>query len=460
MALWLKVKAMKAIPVIIGAAFICPSLLFGQAPPVVLEVERQNAQEEADAERGDDGEPGDQSDDESQSDATKEARDEATKTLEAFFEEMKVVVDEPANSSKVMKELRAELKREYRELERRILDDSLFGPEQVTELMDRQRIIAQCYQDLQHRIHVEIPHRLSNMHQVIHQYFNNFKNRNPKLASDPRLAAKENEFSAFFGHGVFGYEIKSLAETTQELSGNDVPPEKVVATSLAHPQAQQGPIQELHHGLRSLLKFKWHEGNLVLDRDHWDVLFARMTVADVRREVDRQLERKGIIVSNTNGGYSPPNDSNGARLFKELTAKRVNNQRFRAHARSSFRDEKVMALLYGVDRFDLRIEELQGPRRWMRITEPERGLEFLLVGREFVHRFSPKPNGGLTVVEITNDEVLRFDAESFADLYRREPKFVEGRFFALLDHLGIIAPPGRFHPQVVARLFEIISRRP
>ena len=44
---------------------------------------------------------------------------------------------------------------------------------------------------------------------------------------------------------------------------------------------------------------------------------------------------------------------------------------------------------------------------------------------------------GLSVVELAPDDVLKFRAKSFADLYRQEPRFVEMRFFALLDHLGI-----------------------
>jgi hypothetical protein len=90
----------------------------------------------------------------------------------------------------------------------------------------------------------------------------------------------------------------------------------------------------------------------------------------------------------------------------------------------------------------------------LRIVDEKGALEILLVG-DMVHRFAQRSDGeGLTLVEIVDDEVLSHKAKSFADFYGQNPGFVEDRFFALLDHLGFIAPASRFDPQIVHRLLE------
>jgi hypothetical protein len=192
-------------------------------------------------------------------------------------------------------------------------------------------------------------------------------------------------------------------------------------------------------------------------------MFARMTVDGVHAKVDTMLQQKGAMLEEKRREHHPMHmaldATNVERLFHELRGAGGNSYSRSGSGqtvRMSFRKSSFETRMnLSPIRFELTIEELKSPGRLMRVVESEKGLDILLVG-DLVHRFSSRDDG-VTVIDVTHDDVLKFHAKSFADLYRQEPRFVEMRFFALLDHLGITLPASRFHPQIVSRLLEIIA---
>jgi hypothetical protein len=406
---------------------------------------------------------------------------EATEKIEAFFEDMEDVMAGPGEFARIVKELKSDLKKEYQENEQLLLDAHVRPPGDLSEAPeatqiktreDRQKVIAQCYVELTNRVSDNSDMQMDLLNKI-HERFRTFRQENPKLAADARIRKKEDELTQQAMQRRMGFPRttqQTLAETRRNLSANsDVamaidaldPIEPV--SSLAHPGEQQGPIQEQRGSLRAMLKLKWKGENLSIDREHWDVMFAGMTVAQVQSEVDSMLQQKGAELEDNrraHGGMHVAYDaSNVERLFQEFRGTGGGS-----HSRggsgetvqTSFRKGSIEARLkLSPSRFELTVEELQRPRRLMRVVESEKGLEILLVG-DLVHRFSAS-DGELSVVELSQEDVLKFQAESFADLYRQEPRFVEMRFFALLDHLGIIPPASRFHPRIVSRLLEIIA---
>lgn len=57
---------------------------------------------------------------------------------------------------------------------------------------------------------------------------------------------------------------------------------------------ESGAMQDIRHPLRRLLKLRWRKGSLVLDRDHWNDLFAGKTLNDVSADVRRDFKERGV----------------------------------------------------------------------------------------------------------------------------------------------------------------------
>lgn len=403
---------------------------------------------------------------------------EDQKILDAFFAEMDEVLHEPDRVRNVVKEIRKELKSEYRAKEGQLLD--LFDPnlavdaetEEVAKLRERLKVIVLHDIELTQRIAAD-PGRMGDMHQKIHTRFQEFQRANPRLAKDPQVQQKEGELmqKAANAMGLFGgrhQAPKSIAQTRKSLSThgeNSLPVAKGRASltdSLAHPNAQEGPIQEKRIGLQSLLKLKWTGERLYLDRDHWNVPFAGRSQSEITSEVERLLEKRGVELSADDDHRHQrrmAQGSNVERLFHELRGNsggHYSGGGNAEHVSASFRHSDMECRLeIRPGRFECVLQELTGTSRLMRIVESDKGLEILLLG-DLVHRFRCSDDG-VTVVEIFDDESLKFTAPSFAELYQKEPRFVEMRLFALWDHIGITLPASRFSPDVVDRLLEVLA---
>ena len=58
-----------------------------------------------------------------------------------------------------------------------------------------------------------------------------------------------------------------------------------------------GPLQQLRRPVQRLLKFKWLGTSLVIDRDHWDDVFAGKSMSSVAEDVQKTVEGTGRSVA-------------------------------------------------------------------------------------------------------------------------------------------------------------------
>ena len=296
-------------------------------------------QADTSAEKNDEQQTAEDNNDEQQN-ATNEKATEATDKIQVFFEELDDVMAGPAKFAMIVKGLKSELKEEYQQNEKQLLGanvrpkdrSEILEGKQIKELEDRQKVIVQCYIDLTNRASSNNPRERMDLHSKIRERFREFRRENPTLASDARIGKKEQELmqqAMQRGMGFGRTTQQTLVETMRNLSANGdvavainalVPVESV--SSLAHPGEQQGPIQEQRRGIQSILKLKWKGKNLSIDQEHWDDMFARMTVDGVHAKVDTMLEQKGAMLEEKRREHHPMHmaldATNVERLFHEL----------------------------------------------------------------------------------------------------------------------------------------------
>jgi hypothetical protein len=400
--------------------------------------------------------------------------DEEQKKLNDFYEEIEDLLAGRDEFSLIVKKLKGDLKTEFQENERQLIAIEEGKPtdgSQLRNLADRQKTIAQSIIELDLRISSTRRSDTFQLQRDIRERFNVFRRGNARLARSPEFLRKEQELTmqAMRQGAGFGRRNQpaTLTETMRSLSATDVQPSPNELTLRAHPGEQKGAIQELRTGLRKLLKLRWVGESLAIDREHWDEAFAGQTISDIRGKVDRLLEKAGAP--------EQVNDDPRGAIFAAMqpTQARTNLQRLFHELRSgnaagaisqqSSGQVVVMTLNNGslnvrmtthFGRFQRVIQEVSAPSRIVRMVDQDGRLEIIVVG-DMVHRFvQHAEDQRLMVDEIFEEKVLSYQAESFADFYRHQPRFVEDRFFPLLNHLGIIPPTSRFDQQTVHRLLE------
>jgi len=396
--------------------------------------------------------------------------------LDAFYKEMEGLLDQPDQFTKAGSLVKMKLKDEFQANQRllsKLLETKSADPDKVSSIEDEQKVLAQCYLEVDSRLKASDEQRGERLQRQIRERFGAMQRQHPKLAANRDFQLKKNELisriSRQAGPPRFNGWPGTMRDAMQRLSIAAAPEPKVDAPLWTHPGEQKGPLQELRSVIQSLLTLKWVGQSLVIDRQRWDDAFAGQSISDIRSKVDRMLAQAGaptIDRGNSNRrGFSNlavREGPNVQRLFYELRS--GDNRGGFSHGGSN--DSFTMSVQNGLinarihvspTQFEFSIEESAKPMRALRVLEGEGDLEILLTG-DMVHRIVQQAEDPqLMIVDIVGDELLVNQAESFSEFYRQYPQFTEQRCFALLDHLGIVHPPSRFDPRVVSRLLARLT---
>ena len=394
--------------------------------------------------------------------------------LKAFYKEMEALAEGTDEFSEIVKSVKKELKAEFQANEDSLskLSATELAGAPAIGLLDRQKVIAQLYIEVGSRTGSSNSRSQYELQRKISNRFREFCRKHKEAASDPNFHRKEQEIVSKIQRRGFGQMVQTMATTMEELADGELVRPKFRSTRV-HPGEEAGALQQNRPVLRKLLRLKWDGPHLVLDRAHWDDAYAGRNVEDIRIEVNDILRSAGAKTTgeseealrrrqfaaraNQNQQYS-----NIARLFDELRG--TNSRSYSRGAsgdnvQSSFSNGMITSRLKTTGTsFEFVFEENAKPKRFLRMLENDEGLQIMLVGDMVVHRFRQDTDAGkLTVVEVVGDDVVSLGSDSFAGFYRQHPRFVEDRFFALLDHVGIVAPESRFDRRIVSRVVEYLK---
>lgn len=408
-------------------------------------------------------------------DAEEAKEDKDAAILDKFFQELQAAVDGNDDRTKAIKELLAELKTQYQDLELQLADN------RDTETLDRMLTVAQYYQNLKTRMTSRDSRRVHEVHRLISERVRKFRREHSDLARKPefqqREAAIRNQAMQANRFGMNSQMPGAITQTMRNLSANNQVVDRWGPRALrAHPGEVDGAIQNARVSLRRMLRLRWHDGLLVLDREHWDHAFAGHSMEDIQADVTHLLEKRGVAAYGSDderermmrmrvrGLPQGPNPvAQLGRLFQEFYE--GGGRSYSGGGTSGSWSTRSATSSIQVDAnptdFNLTYTELQHPKRVLRVqANGKESLSVLLLGK-LIHRFhqyvDASGNTHLQVTEILDDEIVNLKAADFAQLYRENPRFVESRLFPLFEHLGIIPPLSRFDAEVTTRVSELLT---
>ena len=420
-------------------------------------------------------EQGGSTDTEAEDQEDEKARKEAEekKLLDALEKKLEDLIVGKDKFSTTVSDLEEKFKAEFHLNEQKFAESKR---NEQREILDRQRLIAQYMIDLSMRKSEQSRFGMNDQVRKVNDALNDFRREHPQLGRNERFREMQREMPQRAMRNRRGFagshEQPTLTSMMKRLSAGEVLKlgEEIESTR-AHPGEQRGPITGRRDALRAMLKLHWDGEQLRIDRRHWDVPYAGQSAGDINAEVTAMLEERGVKLNQQQqqqrqmammqrfGGTGA--QSNILRLFDELRGSTRTGYGRTAQGdavRTYFQDGALHArLLSSSSSFELVLQELHGPSRTLRVADSDKGLSIVLLGDNLIHRFHQQPDGTVSVVEVLDDEVVSQKAQSAAQLYGKEPRFVEDRFFALLDHIGVVAPLTRFHPYVVEQLIETLA---
>jgi hypothetical protein len=360
---------------------------------------------------------------------------------------------------KLIKGLEQEYHANHDELLRlRDIPDPSVHRDERKKLVRRQKIIAQHLIELDTR-------------QSSHVVFDNDQYRalaklqqRREVMTDPALQRRVTNLLQVMMQSRQGARqqiIKTIAEITFPLVGDDHLALHEVAAANVYPAATHGVLQDYGRHVSRLIRIQWNGRQLELDRHHWDQPFAGKTDREIAKEVDALLTDRGYkapLVANRGRMAmfrgNPQGRSNLARVFSAMQQGRPigssplggNNN----HQRLSMRTKLMEARLTSdPGSFTFDFIENDARAAMLRIREnKDTGLSIAFVG-DVLFRFKQSADGAVEVVEMAGDETMRYTAPSFAEFYRDHVDYCEVRFLPLLDYLGITIPMSRLDERVV-----------
>ena len=397
---------------------------------------------------------------------------EEKKLLDELEKELEDLIAGKDKFSRTVSDLEEKFKAEFHLNEQKFAEAKPTGRRRI---LDRQRLIAQYMIDLAVRVNEQRRFGMGDNVRQVNDAISKFRRKHPELGRHERFREMQREMPQRAMRNRRGFsgshEQPTLTAMMKRLSSGEVLTlDEEVESNWAHPGEQKGPITDRRAALRSMLKLRWEGERLKIDRSHWDIPFAGQSPSDVREEVNAMLEERGVELDARQQQRQAmmlqqrtanSQHANVLRLFDELRGstrtsygRTANGDTVRTHFQDSALHARMVA---SSTSFELVLQELNGPNRMFRIAESEKGLSIVLLGDSLIHRFQQGPDGKVSVVEVLDDEVLNHQAPTAARLYGREARFTEERIFALLDHLGIVEPLTRFHPEVIQQLMESLA---
>lgn len=392
--------------------------------------------------------------------------------LDALEDELNAMIEGKDKLSVAVRKLQDKFRKEFQANERELVTAS---QSMRSKIEVRQRTLAQYHIELDLRKN-DRRNGIGDVSTQVHRRLREFQRQHPRVGRTDAFRTMQREMprKAMMNRRRVGYgSPPTIGETMAKLSSGEVEiPEERRRWSRVHPAEEDGPIPHRSSQLQALMQISWDGERLKLDRAHWDVPFAGQSLADVRLEVTHLLEAEGVKAEPNNAQQQillrqrqlgNASESNVARLFGELRGSQNSSRSARSSGKTatmSFEDGVMNARMkVSPTEFDLRILESVHPDRMLWLRENQKGLSLTLVGGRVIHRFHQDGTTGAVVVsEILDGEIQQFEAANFAKLYASEPRFVDDHFFALLDHVGVVAPLCRFDDMVVRQLLDDLAK--
>ncbi|MCD4699266.1 MAG: hypothetical protein K8R91_01665 [Phycisphaerae bacterium] len=232
------------------------------------------------------------------------------------------------------------------------------------------------------------------------------------------------------------------------------------AEKAIEPGFEKGMLQELTVPIGRLMKLTFKGNGLQLDRQHWEKDLEGKTKAEVlgiladeigrgrshggdwaKREAkrlldmqpaDRAFKRLQFVVHNS--GSSGSGSSGSGRRYQSFSGSDFKG-------RIDLAGKSVCVTLEEMNSPGRKLEILDDGWGVLRITISDSSGKFLLVAGQ-------GEKGRFSIAHIAGDKVFAATSETFGDFYTEHLRYVDGRFFAVLKHMGVVVPWGRYNPKV------------
>lgn len=223
------------------------------------------------------------------------------------------------------------------------------------------------------------------------------------------------------------------------------------------------PLNQLVTPIHRLIKLKWSDGQIVLDRGHWDALFPTGSLAAVAVAVDEELQFRGLKLSRAaHRSFLPEKrfqqrEPSVSLLFQNLRHSVSELDRGEMESRTVpgriggvISNDAVEFSLQLVDNeFSLSIQEKLGAKRALNFESKPGALHLALTSSgDPIFDLSHQPTTGARILDIAGDPV-ELTGTTTADLYAKDPEYFEQTLFPRLQELGIGTPITRFDPKLI-----------
>ena len=404
-------------------------------------------------------------------DAKKTADQKAMDSLNKKLKEIESVLsgdDESANSQ-IIKKMIAETQKSYIDNHRMIVatrtsTDEALEQEEFDKVIRRQKILVQHLIELDARKSIS-PQTASEIIRKLQALQNN-----PLARKDQNLRTRISQLRQkayeWQNRSHRANVKKTIQDITKPLVGKNHLGLTAADDRHNYPYAHDGLIQQWRPNVKSIVRLMWFDSRLKVDRSHWDSPFAGKTEEDIENEVATLLSVRGFKQNSFTdpreirfrpNHYNQMSRPNLARLFASMQTPNYRSSSWGGNQQQiqmQFGDQqRTVKLKSTATTFSFDFTENDERGAMLRVREQDGRLTIESLG-DVSMRFRQFPDGSVEVVEIADDDMLRFEAESFVDFYRKNVEYCELRFLPLLDYLGVTPPISRLHPDVMQRVIN------
>ena len=235
------------------------------------------------------------------------------------------------------------------------------------------------------------------------------------------------------------------------------------------PFDEKGDLDKIAGGIAGLVRIKWNNDYLMIDRDHWSAPFGGKSIKELSEEVDQEIAKRSLPKKWYSGGgrYDLKYTGFPQVLFEKIEDQLVKSV-VRYYSGSSQRTKgrafdagnllgtltiegQTGSINSSVNRksnksnFEVVFTEKNKARRQLKVTEAVEGrvtLSYTSEGSNLILRLI-KVKTGWVLQDVRGSQVFAVEGESVRKLVDDHPEYFKEQFFPLFHKLGV-----QFDPEV------------
>jgi hypothetical protein len=223
----------------------------------------------------------------------------------------------------------------------------------------------------------------------------------------------------------------------------------------ADPLVDHGALESVAGPLAKILVLKIEGERLRLDRDAWAAPFGGKSIAQLEKEIDEEIRRRGLPLEwyRERNFFALSPRTHVQAHFYEL-AKAAGSVASHTSRDADWEERMRGSKLEGslkikstakgeATSFHLELIESESPKRTLVVDEAAAGmLNLILVSEsnDYVFRFKQYADARCLVHEFRGTETFSARGADFGDLCRKQPQFIRDRLLPLWRRLGVGVP--------------------